>query len=302
MRHGSQPHAEAVRAAARLSRGPTVRHKGTMATEFRDRYGPCALVAGSAVGLGAEWARQLAAHGLDLVLLDRDGGTLDATAREIATAHGITVAPVTIDVARPDLVEALRPALAARDIGLLVYNAALGTVAPFLDLDPDHIQAMLAVNCAGPLLLARALVPAMVARGRGGVIFMSSLSGNIGSAQLAAYAATKAFTLVAADALWAELRPQGVDVLAVQPGSTRTPGWLSSQPAEEEGMGLPVMQPADVVREALAALGVEPVVVPGEMNRQGAAALAGLPRRQAIELMSAVTGRLVPNYGPRRAE
>ena len=150
------------------------------------------------------------------------------------------------------------------------------------------------------MLLAHALLPAMVARGRGGVILMSSLSGNIGSAQLAVYAASKAFALVAADALWAELRPLGVDVLAVQPGSTRTPGWLSSQPAEaDDTTGLPVMEAADVVREALDALGVEPLVVPGELNRQGAAALASLPRRQAIELMSAVTRRLVPNHRPR---
>jgi short-subunit dehydrogenase len=277
-----------------------------MPTAFRDRYGPCALVAGSAGGLGAEWTRQLAACGLDLLLLDRDHAALESTAREVQASHRVAVAPVTIELGRADVVEALQPHLVEHEIGLLVYNAALGTVAPFLDLDPEHVQAMLAVNCAGPLLLARALLPAMVARGRGGVIFLSSLSGNIGSAQLAVYAATKAFNLVAADALWAELRPHGVDVLAVQPGSTRTPGWLSSQPARDEGqsegMGLPVMQPADVVREALAALGVEPVVVPGETNRQGAEALAALPRRQAIELMSAVTGRLVPNYRPRRAE
>jgi uncharacterized protein len=276
-----------------------------MATGFRDRYGPTALVAGGAVGLGAEWARQLAAHGLGLVLLDRDGPALEATAREIGATHRVAVVPVTIDLGRADLVAALQPHVAEREIGLLVYNAAVGTVAPFLELDPDHVRAMLAVNCAGPLLLARTLLPAMVARGRGGVIFMSSLSGNIGSAQLAVYAATKAFTLVAADALWAELRPHGVDVLAVQPGSTRTPGWLSSQPAgdqgQDAGMGLPVMQPADVVREALAGLGVEPVVIPGELNRQGAEALAKLPRRQAIELMSTVTARLVPNYHPRRA-
>ncbi len=269
-----------------------------MTAGFRDRYGPCALVAGGAVGLGAEWARQLAGRGLDLVVLDRDGEALEATAREIAAAHRVAVVPVTIDLARADLVLALQPHLGDREIGLLVYNAALGTVAPFLTLAPAHIQTMLAVNCGGALLLARALLPAMVARGRGGVILMSSLAGNVGSAQLAVYAATKAAVLVAADALWAELAPHGVDVLAVQPGSTRTPGWLSSQPVEDEGMGLPVMEPADVVREALAALGVEPVVVPGALDRQGADGLARLPRRQVIELMSAVTGRLVPNYRP----
>ena len=266
-----------------------------MPDDFRRRYGPWAVVAGAAVGLGAEWARQLAARGLDVVLIDRDEAPLGALAEAIAREYGVQALPVSLELGRPDVVEALRLALAGREVGLLVYNAALGTVASFLALGADHLQAMLDVNCRGPLLLARALLPAMVARGRGGLILMSSLSGNVGSAQLAVYAATKAFNLVLADALWAELGPQGVDVLAVQPGSTRTPGWLSSQPADDVGMGLPVTEPAQVVREALDALGVEPVVVPGDMNRQGAEALARLPRRQAIELLSAVTARLVPN-------
>jgi hypothetical protein len=82
----------------------------------------------------------------------------------------------------------------------------------------------------------------------------------------------------------------------VQPGSTRTPGWLSSQRAGEDEM--PAMEPVDVVREALATLGVEPSVVPGEFNRQGAAMLASLPRRQAIELVSEITAKLVRNDRP----
>jgi short-subunit dehydrogenase len=241
---------------------------------FRSKYGPCALVAGAAVGLGAEYARQIAAHGLDLILLDRDAAPLEKTAAEVRSVHGIEVATLTIDLGRPDLVDAVQPAVAGREIGLVVYNAALGTVAPFIEMPASHIDVMIDVNCRAPLRLVHALVPAMMRRRRGGVILMSSMSGNIGSSQLAVYAASKAFDLVAADALWFELQPHGVDVLAVQPGSTRTPGWLSSQPSGPEATPMPAMEPADVVREALAALGVEPVVVPGELNRQGAEALA----------------------------
>jgi len=265
-------------------------------TRFRSTYGPCALVAGAAVGLGAEYSRQIAAYGLNLLLLDRDGAALDATAAEIRSDYGVQVRSLTVDLARPDLVDAIRPALADQEIGLFVYNAALGTVAPFLELPTAHCDAMLDVNCRAPLRLLHALAPAMVTRGRGGIILMSSLSGNIGSAQLAVYAATKAFALVLADALWIELRAHGVDVLAVQPGSTRTPGWLSSQRAGADEM--PAMEPAEVVREALAALGVEPSVVPGELNRQGAEMLKRMPRRQAIELVSDITGMLVRNDRP----
>ncbi len=265
-----------------------------MHDRFVERYGPWALVAGAAVGLGAEWARQLAARGLDLIVLDRDATALEATAAALRRDCGRTVRTLVLDLARVDVADAVVAALGDVELGLLVYNAAIGTVSPFLEIAPANIHAMIDVNCRAPMLLARALAPAMVARRRGGIVVMSSMSGNFGSAQLAVYAATKAFDLVFADALWAELGSHGVDVLAVQPGSTRTPGWQSSQPPELQGPGPNVMEPADVVREALAALGNEPCVVPGEQNRQGAAMLATLPRRQAIELMSGITGSLVP--------
>jgi hypothetical protein len=269
-----------------------------MRPDFRERYGPWALIAGAAVGLGAAYAEQLAAAGLDLVLIDRDAAPLEATAAALAAAHRVRVRPVVLDLARTDLVDALRAATADLEVGLAVYNAALGTVSPFLAMDAAHLQAMLDVNCRGPLLLAHALAPAMAARGRGGLVLMSSLSGSFGSAQLAVYAATKAFALVLGDALWVELRERGVDVLAVQPGSTRTPGWLSSQPDGAAGADVPVMEPADVVREVLDALGAGPLVIPGEGNRLAAQALGQMARRDVVELMSAITARLVPNYRP----
>ncbi len=265
-----------------------------MSTEdFAARYGPWALVAGAAVGLGAEYARQIAARGLALVLVDRDAGPLAATAEAIREASGVEVRTLVLDLARADVADAVVGATQDLQIGLLVYNAAIGTVSPFLEISTANVQAMLDVNCRAPLLLVHALAPAMVARRRGGVVLMSSMAGSFGSAQLTVYAATKAFDLVFADALWAELRGDGVDVLAVQPGSTRTPGWQSSQPPELRGPGPHVMEPAQVVTEALAALGVEPTLIPGDTNRQSAQLLASLPRRQTIELMSDITARLL---------
>jgi uncharacterized protein len=264
------------------------------ADDFVARYGTHALVAGAAVGLGAEYARQLAARGLDLVLVDRDPETLEATARGIRADTKRDVRTLVLDLADPDVATRVTAATDDLGIGLLVYNAAIGTVSEFLDISPANIQAMLDVNCRAPLLLVHALAPKMVARKRGGIVVMSSMSGNFGSAQLTVYAATKAFDLVFADALWAELKPHGIDVLAVQPGSTRTPGWQSSQPPELQGPGPHVMEPEQVVSEALAALGVEPVVIPGDMNRQGAQMLASMPRRQAIELVSSITAGLLP--------
>jgi len=267
-----------------------------MSDDFAGRYGPGAVVAGAAVGLGAAWARELARRGLRVMLVDRDAAALRTTVDEMRAA-GANARAVDLDLARDDVADALAAATGGLDIGLLVCNAAIGTVSPFLDMTASELQAMLDVNCRAPMLLVRALAPAMIARRRGGIVLMSSMAGNCGSAQLAVYAATKAFDLVLAEALWAELREHGVDVLAVQPGSTRTPGWQSSQPPELRGPGPHVMEPEAVVTEALEALGVEPVVIPGETNRQGGAMLATLPRRQAIELMSAITRDLLPTRG-----
>jgi hypothetical protein len=265
-----------------------------MSTDFAKRYGPWGLVAGAAVGLGAEYARQMAARGLAVVLIDRDADPLEATARDIRAAHGVEVRTLALDLAGADIADVVVARTAGIEIGLLVYNAAIGTVSPFLEISASNIQAVIDVNCRAPLFLTHALVPSMVTRGRGGLILMSSMAGNFGAAQLTIYAASKAFNLIFAEALWAELRGRGVDVLAVQPGQTRTPGWQASQPPEMQGPGPLVMEPEEVVTEALAALGSEPTLIPGEMNRQSAQLLAGLPRRQAIELMSEITVNLIP--------
>src|SRR5262249_60675766 len=94
-----------------------------------------------------------------------------------------------------DVARRAPPAAADLGGGLLASNAAIGIVSPFLDVAPSDLQASLDVNCRAPMLLVRALAPPMIARRRGGIVIMSSMSGSFGSAQLAVYAATKAFDL-----------------------------------------------------------------------------------------------------------
>ena len=264
-------------------------------TTFRGRYGPRALVAGGASGLGAEYCRQVAAMGIDLVILDRDASALEATAGELrAATDAVDVVTAVVDVGQsPEgLLDAVRRALAGPEIGLLVANAAWSPIGPFLDSDLAALLAAIDINCRAPVVLAHELGNRMAARGRGGIIVMSSLAAETGAASIALYGATKAFDLVLAEGLWYELRARGVDVIAVRPGSTRTPGWQASQPLSGEIEG--VMEPADVVREALAALGTTPSIVAGAANRAAEAMFRGMARRDVIELMSGVTSQLVP--------
>jgi len=252
-------------------------------------------VTGAAVGMGAAFARELAARGLDLLLVDRDERELEARALELQ-AEGATVATLVVDLAGRGAADEVCRA-AGDDLSLLVSNAALGYVGSFLDQDDDGLIAQLDVNCRTPLLLVRRVLPALVARGRGGIVLLSSLSAMRGSALVASYAATKAWNLILAESLWDELRETGVDVLGVLPGTTRTPGLLSSAP--QAGLATAnLMEPADVAREALDALGRVPSVIPSEANRESQAFLSSLDRAEAIKTMGDV---MRATYPPHRA-
>ena len=115
---------------------------------------------------------------------------------------------------------------------------------------------------------------------------MSSLSAFQGSAFISTYAATKAFNVVLAESLWEEWREQGVDVLVCISGAVKTPNYVASQPTRTGGLGDMTMAPEEVVHEALDALGKQPYVIPGRMNRIASFVMRYLlPRKMAIKLM-----------------
>jgi len=257
---------------------------------FRDRYGPWALVAGGSLGMGAEYSRQLAAKGLNVCLVAEAPDPLESLARTLAAEHGVATRAAVVDLAATDVRDRIVEATRDLEIGFLVYNAAHSVVGRFLDVAIEEKLRMLDVNCRGPLLLADHFGRAMVARGRGGIVLMSSLSGFQGQAMVGTYAATKAFDLVLGESLWDELGDHGVDVLAFCPGATRTPAYLASQPRSTGVLSAPLMNPADTIAEALAALGRGPSAIAGRTNRLSAFVLhRALPRRTLVRFMSRVT-------------
>jgi short-subunit dehydrogenase len=260
---------------------------------FAARYGPRALVTGGANGIGVEYCRQIAATGLDLVILDRDEAGLGAVAAEVRAEHAVDVVTAVVDLAQPAdrLVDDVHRAVGDREISLLVANAAWSPVGPFLESDLAGLLTAIDINCRAPAVLAYELGSRMMERGRGGVIVMSSLAAEAGAANVALYSATKAFDLLLAEGLWYEWRDRGVDVIAIRPGSTRTPGWESSQPADGDLES--AMAPADVVRDALAALGTTPSITAGAAYRSAEAMFRGMPRQEVVEMMSRITSQLV---------
>jgi uncharacterized protein len=241
--------------------------------------------------MGAAFARDLAGRGVDLLLVDRDERALEACALELQSG-GANVGTLVVDLSERDAADQVADA-AGDDIGLLVSNAAIGYVGSFLDQDAEGLMAQLDVNCRTPLLLVQRVLPQMLARGRGGIILLSSLSAMRGSALVASYAATKAWNLILAESLWDELRDTGVDVLGVLPGTTRTPGLLSSTP--QAGLATAnMMEPADVAREALDVLGRMPSVIPSQPNRESDAFLSSMDRGEAVKAMGDVMRATYP--------
>jgi short-subunit dehydrogenase len=260
------------------------------ANDFRAKYGPWALVAGASEGLGAEFARQLAAKGLHVVPIARRQALLEELARELEFEHRVEVRPLSIDLSDPGAGAAIVERTRDLDVGLVVYNAALSPIGPFLEQQLDEKLRVLDVNCRTPLVLVHEFARTLAARGRGGLLLVSSMSALQGSPLVATYAASKAFGLILGEGLWEELRRNGVDVLAFCAGATRTPNFEASQPEKAPRFAPAPMEPAAVAAEALACLGKRPSAIAGRGNRLVSLLMHRLlPRRLAIEMMGRAT-------------
>jgi uncharacterized protein len=258
-----------------------------------------AVVVGASDGIGAAFAEQLAARGDDLVLVARRRNPLDELADRLRGKHSVGVRVIAADAGTPEGIAAVTAV--TEDVGLLVCNAALAPVAPFLELTEAQLDAMIDLNCRSAARLAHAFGTRMVARGHGGIVLLSSMASLQGSALVAHYAATKAYLRVLAEGLWAELRPHGVDVLASCPGPVHTPTFEASGATRARFVPAP-LDPGQVARETLAALGSRPVVIPGRPNRLAAmAATRLLSRRRAVAVSSARTRAMYPTESRRPA-
>lgn len=225
-----------------------------------ENYGPWAVVAGGSEGVGAEFARLLAAAGLNLVLLARKPGPLDATA-ESCRGHGVEVRTVAVDLVDPEGADRLFQVTADLEVGLLIYNAGANTCSEqFLDGDLADFQRVIDLNIGAAMRLTQHYGRLMRDRRRGGILLVGSMAGYLGSVRHTVYGGVKAFARIFAEGLWLELRDHNVHVLELVLGVTRTPAM------ERVGLnfdipGMRVAEPADVAREGLEQLPNGPVCI-----------------------------------------
>jgi uncharacterized protein len=261
---------------------------------FYQRYGPWAVIAGGSEGVGAAFARKIAAHGIKLFLIARKPDPLVQLSKEITAQSQVEVRAAPLDLTVADDLEQVKTLTQGLEVGLFIYNAGLeGGHGLFLDRPLDAAINIIRLNVLGPTVLCHHFGAGMRQRGRGGIVLVGSLGGCAGSANVTTYGASKAFEQILGEGLWYELKPFGVNVLSYVIGNTKTPA-IARHGTRLEESGYFIMDPEDVAQEGLDHLEDGPSWFPGETNRDFAKALCTPDRRAATELLSTATSSVKP--------
>lgn len=249
-----------------------------MQTEWQGKW---ALVTGASAGIGLELATQLAAGGTHLVLTARRRDRLEALATKLKASHKIQVEIFVADLTHTDAPEKIHAFTKEKGlaIDLLVNNAGFGQYGELPEVAAQRLLDMVQVNCAAVVHLTRLYLPDMIARGHGDVLILASTASFQAVPYISTYAATKAFDLLFAEGLAEEMKPHGIRVCALCPGSTESE--FHAQAGQEQFTAKHAQETAaKVARTGLRALTAgKSYVISGLGNYLGAQSQRMVPRR-----------------------
>ncbi len=236
-----------------------------------DYRGRTTLITGASSGLGAEFARQLAARGSHLVLVARREDRLEALAGQLSAAHGVKAESIAMDLSVDGCGELLAAEVDRRGIAVssVINNAGFGTYGRFHEEDPQRLRQEVGLDVTAVVDISRAFIGPLRRRGEGVLVNLASTAAYQPVPYMAVYGATKAFVLSFTEALWHESRGTGLRVMALSPGATRTE-FFDVVGTEDAASGTRMQTSEEVVRTALKALdrrNPPPSVVSGAMNR-----------------------------------
>lgn len=254
------------------------------------KYGQWAVITGGSAGIGLAFSHELAKRGHDLILVARDAERLEESKSELEAKHGVSVVTEALDVTAPGAVERVLEVSADLDVGLVVLNAGMELSGHFTVSELDAQRRLLDLNARVPMEMAHRFGARFVRRGRGGILFVSSLFGYQGVPLVAGYSATKAYVLTLGEALSVELRPFGVDVTVLSPGYTDTQ-MPANMPIDFSKLPIPRMSPRRAARVGMNALGRKISVVPGFINKVYAWENRLLPRSTPIKMFGFLVRR-----------
>jgi short-subunit dehydrogenase len=254
------------------------------AAQLRSRYGQWALIAGGSEGVGAEFARQLAAAGINSVLVARRREPLEALAQDLRTTHGVQIRTASIDLSEPDATARLAQEVEGLQVGLFIYNAGGDpNGSKFLDAPLASWQSLVRRNVDTLMSSVHVFGKRLVQQGRGGIIIVTSEAAFGGASRLNVYSGTKGFGLNLGESLWIELKRLNVDVLNLVLGSTDTPTLRSALAHHKVSAdNLQLALPQDVVRAALANLPNGPTLSYNEPAESTDSLRSGAVRRKNV--------------------
>lgn len=231
---------------------------------FKEKYGPWAVVTGASQGLGSVYAEQLAQKGLNVVIVARSGDKLNDLAGRLEEKYGVQVKSVPADMSKPEGLEAIHKSTEELDVGLLVNNAGVWQMGSFLDNDIHRDAAGLDLNVSAPMKLCHEFGNRMRERGGGGIINVGSGAAAQGIPGQATYSAGKGFLQNFTESLNGELKEHGIDVMITNPAGIK--GEASSI-YDQSKIPLKTLDPELVVNHSLESLGHKTTATPGLFNR-----------------------------------
>lgn len=231
------------------------------------RFGPWALITGASSGIGREFARQIAASGINTVLVARRQALLEEAGREFAREYGVQYLTVVADLSEPDFLLPLAQATADLDIGLVISNAGTGHPGEFLKLGRLEMTGLVRLNALAHMEIAHHFGRRLVKRGRGGIVLGGAMGAAAGIPYMANDSGSKAYVQAFGEALHVELKFRGVNVTVLIVGPTQT------AIIDKFGMDPKTMPMKPMTVEQCAFEGLESLVnnrstiLPGRMNR-----------------------------------
>ena len=233
----------------------------------KGRFGPWALVTGASSGIGKEFARQIAASGINIVLVARREALLREVGVEFSKRYGVEHRAVALDVSRDDFIGRLASATDDLDIGLVVSNAGTGNPGEFLKLDRQLLRRLLRINTMAHLDITHHFGGKLAERKRGGLILVGAMGAENGIPCMANDGGAKAYVHSLGEALHYEFKPLGVYVTVLAAGVTNT-AVLEKFGLDPKTMPMKPMSVEQCVSEGLSGLlKNRSRVVPGRLNR-----------------------------------
>jgi short-subunit dehydrogenase len=262
------------------------RSKTMSAALDKERFGPWALVTGASSGIGKEFARQIAASGISVVLVARRESLLDEVGRGLTKDFNVRYRAVVADLSQEGFLDKLAEATNDLDIGLVISNAGTGNPGEFLKLDRQLLQATLRLSTMAHLEIAHHFGAKLTQRRRGGIILAGAMGAENGVPCMANDGAAKAYVHSLGEALHYEFKPQGVYVTVLAAGFTNT-AVLEKFGLDPKTMPMKPMSVEQCVSEALSGLlKNRSRIVPGRLNRiMNALVPASLARKLEADLL-----------------